>query len=210
MVGPAQPSIGSAPVELEELLGRHEPLHPPTTTAGAAVVIVLREGGRDLETLLIERTARPDDPASGQVAFPGGRVAESDGSLATTALRELEEEVGLTRSDLDGPLRFVTVTRASRFGLDVGVFVGALGKVARPPTPRSAKEVAHVFWLPRSSLIDTRRVVRDTLFGELEVPATVFHGHVLWGFTRRVLREFFGLPVEDEAFGPPFVADSHP
>jgi hypothetical protein len=29
-------------------------------------------------------------------------------------------------------------------------------------------------------------------------------GHVLWGFTRRVLRQFFDLPTEDERFGPAF------
>ena len=32
---------------------------------------------------------------SGQVAFPGGQVEESDGSLWDTALREAKEEVGL-------------------------------------------------------------------------------------------------------------------
>jgi 8-oxo-dGTP pyrophosphatase MutT (NUDIX family) len=66
------------------------------------VTILLRNGRSGVETLLIERTERPTDPASGQVAFPGGRVEESDGALVRTALRELQEEVGLTEGDLAG------------------------------------------------------------------------------------------------------------
>lgn len=168
-------------------------------------MIVLRDGRQGVEILLIERTARSGDPASGQVAFPGGHVGESDGSLSSTALRELQEEVGLSLSDLSGPPRFVGVVTAPRFRLDVGVFAAALGEVARPPSPRSPEEVAHVFWLPRAALGTTRRVNRDTGLGEVPVPATVFEGHVLWGFTRRVLRDFFGLPVEDELHRPSFL-----
>ena len=44
--------------------------------------------------LLTQRTAHLSTH-SGQVAFPGGKVDEEDGSLAATALREAQEEVGL-------------------------------------------------------------------------------------------------------------------
>ena len=176
-------------------------------TAGAAVTILLRDGLSEVETLLIERTERPTDPASGQVAFPGGRVEDSDGSLLVTALRELQEEVGLTREDLAGPPRFVGTEHAARFGLRVAVFAAALGPDGRPPSVLSAEEVAHVFWLPRSALLETRRVHRETSRGLVEVPATLFEGHVLWGFTRRVVRKFFDLPTEDEWGGPAFAPD---
>ncbi|MGI0156328.1 MAG: NUDIX hydrolase, partial [Thermoplasmata archaeon] len=189
---------GSGPETIAELLDRFPAITPPTSTAGAAVTIVLRDGASEVETLLIERTERPTDPASGQVAFPGGRVEDSDGSLLATALRELEEEVGLTRADLGGPPRFVRAEHALRFGIRVGVFAAALGPTGGAPTAVSSEEVAHVFWLPRSGLDETRRVLRQTSRGFLEVPATVFEGHVLWGFTRRVVREFFGLRSDDE------------
>ncbi len=152
-------------------------------------------------------TERPTDPASGQVALPGGRVEDSDGSLRVTALRELEEEVGLTETDLAGPPRYVATENAFRFGLTVAVFAAELGSTARPPSVLSVDEVAHVFWLPRSALGSEKRVHRETDRGLLEVPATVFEGHVLWGFTRRLLREFYGLPKEDELGGPAFAPD---
>jgi 8-oxo-dGTP pyrophosphatase MutT (NUDIX family) len=198
---------GSAPEALEQLLGRFPEDSPPTGTAGAAVTILLRNGQTEVETLLIERTERPTDPASGQVAFPGGRVEESDSSLGATALRELQEEVGLTRADLAGPLRYVDTEDAFRFGIKVAVFCAALGPDAARPTALSPDEVAHVFWLPRSALSVTQKVHRETSRGLIEVPATIHDEHVLWGFTRRVLREFFGLPTEDSGGGMAFAPD---
>ncbi len=185
-----------------DLVARFPVLTPPVSAAGAAVTLVLREGRAEVETLLIVRASNPEDPASGQVALPGGHVSDGDGSLATTALRELEEEVGLGLADLVGPPCFVALRPAPRFGLTVGVFAAALGPVAAPPAPRSPGEVAHVFWLPRSALAETRRVVRETHLGPREVHATVAHGEVLWGFTRRVLRDFFGFPAEEVLAGP--------
>ena len=195
---------GTAPEALDAILGRFPVLSPPVSTAGAAVVIVLRDGREDVEALLIERAEQPSDPASGQVAFPGGHVADADGSLAATALRELEEEVGLSRVDFRGELRYVETVLAIRFGLKVGVFAVGLSPDAKPPTARSADEVAHVFWLPRSALADSRPIERETMRGPTEVRATVFEGHILWGFTRRVLCSFFGIAHQDEAIGPVF------
>jgi 8-oxo-dGTP pyrophosphatase MutT (NUDIX family) len=201
------PRVGSAPDTLSELLARYPVESPPAPTAGAAVTIILRDGDSEVETLLIERTERLTDPASGQVAFPGGRVEESDGSLADTALRELQEEVGLTLADLAGPPHYVRTEHAIRFGIKVGVFAAALGDSGHRPTALSVEEVAHVFWIPRSILGVTRPVHRETSRGLVEVPATVYEGHILWGFTRRVIREFFGLTSEDEWGGPAFAPD---
>jgi len=201
---PSSSLAGAAPRSVTELLSRFPPLAPPVSTGGAAVVIVLREGASEVETLLIERTERAEDPASGQVAFPGGHVAEGDGSLAETALRELEEEVGLTRADFSGELRYVRTELAVRFGLKVGVFATTLAPGARAASPRSFEEVAHVFWLPRSALAESRPIVRETSHGLAEVRATVFENHVLWGFTRRVILDFFEIPTQDEPIGPIF------
>ncbi len=197
MTAPAPPS-GS---RLDRWLGRFAPARPPVSTAEAAVTIVLRPEEEDVAALLIERAVRRDDPASGQVALPGGHVDARDPSLAATALRELSEEVGLDATDLTGDPRFVRTVPAPRFGLRVGVFAAALGEGPHRPFASDPEEVAHVFWLPRKALQTTVPVVRETTRGPREVPATVVAGHVLWGFTRGVLREFFELP-EERSLGP--------
>ncbi|HTW55847.1 MAG TPA: CoA pyrophosphatase [Thermoplasmata archaeon] len=186
------------------LLGRFAEGAPPVSEAGAAVTIVLRDGAREPEVLLIERTVNPNDPGSGQVALPGGRVDPADATLAATAIRELGEEVGLLASDLDGPPRFVRTELAARFGLRVAIFAAALDPMARPPAVASPREVAHVFWLRGGALAETRRVFTETVRGRAEVPAAVVDGHLVWGFTRRILRDFFELPPEGDEGGPMF------
>ncbi len=176
-------------------------LFPPVSTAHAAVTIVLRAGREEVEILLIERAANLRDPASGQVALPGGHVEEGDGSLADTALRELEEEVGIPAADVLDSLRFVRTEEARHFGLKVGIFAAELRENSRAPAPRSSVEVAHVFWLPHSRLAENRPTPQLTSRGEVHVPATWHEGHLLWGFTRRVLRDFFAYPSEDDPVG---------
>jgi 8-oxo-dGTP pyrophosphatase MutT (NUDIX family) len=202
MTGPASPVPGTPRAAAASWLDRFPVLHPPVSTAGAAVTLVLRDGLSDVETLVIQRASNPEDPASGDVALPGGRVDERDGSLAATALRELREEVGLGSSDLAGPLRFVGAVAAPRFRLHVGVFAAALAETGGPPTIGSPEEVAHVFWLPAGALAESRRIDRAWDGGTRRVFASVHEGHVVWGFTRRVLRDFFALPPEDAPDGP--------
>jgi 8-oxo-dGTP pyrophosphatase MutT (NUDIX family) len=205
--GQSAPS-GTAPRTIAELLGRFAEGAPPIGTAGAAVTIVLRDGAHEVEALLIERAENPNDPASGQVGLPGGHVEESDSSMGETALRELLEEVGLRRVDLTSTPRYFETRLAARFHLKVSVFAAELAPSAPPPSAASVGEVAHVFWLPRSALDHERLVARDTPVGRIEVPAVIHDGHILWGFTRRLLRDFFGYPTDDDLSGPPFAPHS--
>jgi 8-oxo-dGTP pyrophosphatase MutT (NUDIX family) len=183
-------------------LERFPVLRPPVSVAGAAVMIVLRDGSSGVETLLIERATNPQDPASGDVALPGGGVEDGDGSLSATALRELREEVGLGAADLTGAPRFVNAFSAPRFGLKVAVFAAGLAAHAPAPTIGSPSEVAHVFWFPAGRLAESRLVTRETGRGPIEVLATVHDGHVLWGFTRRILKDFFETPAVPGKGGP--------
>src|SRR5437899_12160912 len=73
---------------------------PPARVDGevgrrAAVALVLRDGPSGVELLFIRRAEHPEDPWSGQMAFPGGRAEPGDPDLRATAVRETEEEIGV-------------------------------------------------------------------------------------------------------------------
>ena len=59
----------------------------------AAVLVPIVHGDRP-GVLLTKRSAQLKSHA-GQVAFPGGRVEQTDASIEAAALREAEEEIGL-------------------------------------------------------------------------------------------------------------------
>ena len=119
----------------------------------------------------------------GQVCFPGGTQEPSDSSLLQTALRECEEEIGLEAKDieilgeLDDILTFVTNYVISPF-------------VAFIPHPHSLKtngrEVKGAFSVPLSFLMDEANFKQDSYAYEYE-------GHIIWGATARILRQFIDL-----------------
>jgi 8-oxo-dGTP pyrophosphatase MutT (NUDIX family) len=75
----------------------------------AASVIVLRGGSEKLELLLVQRTPKARF-MGGVWVFPGGAVdaheGEGDGSHRLAAVRELEEEAGITGIEPSGLVKF--------------------------------------------------------------------------------------------------------
>ena len=76
-------------------LAQHQPyLVGSTDKTRAAVAAVLGPTPEGLQLLFIERAQHPDDPWSGHIAFPGGRIEIDDPSPRAAAERETLEEVG--------------------------------------------------------------------------------------------------------------------
>lgn len=68
------------------------------TEAAVLIPLVARRGA--INVLFTQRTAHLADHA-GQISFPGGRVEAADASRDETALRETEEEIGLSRGQVE-------------------------------------------------------------------------------------------------------------
>lgn len=165
-----------------------DPLVPEK--ADAAVLIVLKLGNEGPEVLAEQRAERPGDPWSGHVGLPGGRKDPKDRSLAETVLRELHEEVALPPSALAGPPRLFDVRRARPSGLRVAVFAGRFVGGVEAFHGADPEEVAETFWFPLRALTGGVPRPRPTMFGEINVDTVDFDGHVVWGFTLRLLRDF--------------------
>jgi 8-oxo-dGTP pyrophosphatase MutT (NUDIX family) len=121
----------------------------PTELVQAAVLVPIVERGRGLTVLLTQRTDHLTAHA-GQIAFPGGRLEETDPNLEAAALRETEEEVGLGRDRIEivGQLDLYV----TRTGFEVTPVVGIVTPpFALHPDPF---EVADVFEVPLSFILD--------------------------------------------------------
>ena len=133
----------------------------------------------------------------GEVAFPGGREEEGDLSLADTALREAEEEIGLDRNlvEILGSLD----TTVSRYGISVTPYVGII-----PPNPNldeSSSEIESFFRVPISYLANDIRHRNDkvTEGGEtFYMPAYKYNEYIIWGLTAMITVNFLRLGLDKE------------
>ena len=167
----------------------------------AAVAVILREAAAGLEILFIRRAEHPDDPWSGQMAFPGGRAEPGDSDLAGTAARETLEETGidLTRdAELLGPLDEVrAMARLRPMDLTITPFVFRL---RAPVEPALSDEVRSLHWLALDELLSPE--LRSTMEyphrdAVLRFPCLRVQDLVIWGLTYRMflgLLERMGLP----------------
>lgn len=123
----------------------------------------------------------------GQIAFPGGKMDESDGSLEITAKREANEEIGL-------PFELVDVIGTLPTHETVTSFV-VTPIVARVSEPfrlvPEIGEVEEVFRVPFEHYADPAnfRIESRRWQGRLRYFYTVPYGpYYIWGATARILR----------------------
>jgi 8-oxo-dGTP pyrophosphatase MutT (NUDIX family) len=156
----------------------------PLTPAAVLFPIVQRADGYTV--LLTQRTAHLKDHP-GQISFPGGRVEPEDTSAIHTALRETEEEIGLSRACIE-VLGFLPEYRTGT-GFQVTPVVALL----RPPFDLLPDpfEVAEVFEVPLSFLLDTENHKRHAIHhrGALrEYFAMSYGDYFIWGATAGMIR----------------------
>ena len=152
----------------------------------AAVLVPLYTNNGELHVVLTKR--RPDlRRHAGEISFPGGRRDPEDLTLADTALREAEEEIGLARDavNLVGALE-----RTSTFVTNYAIhpFVGLLDGTL---TWRASETEVETVLEPtlgeiRAGRTRTRMERRGIAF---ETDAYVFDGELVWGATARILEQ---------------------
>lgn len=192
---------------LEAALASRPPFRAPLETesrAQAAVALLLRVEGGEVELLLIRRAEREGDPWSGHMAFPGGRWQPGDGTLAITAARETREEVGIDlwrNGHRLGELDALAPRSARIPSIVVSPFVYHVRGAAEPrPDPR---EVQAALWVPVHELLHpdaATEYLHDLGAGNtLSFPAYDARGQVVWGMTHRILAGFLELYAQSVA-----------
>ena len=159
---------------------------PPGTRKLTPAAVLLPIVARHAPTVLFtQRTAHLSRHA-GQVSFPGGRVDDGDLSPLETALRETQEEVGITSN-------FISVAGyiegyETGTGFAILPVVGVLHEgFALVPEP---SEVAEIFEVPLAFLLDPAN--RERKSAEWQGRKREFYafnhgGHYIWGATAAIL-----------------------
>ena len=177
---------GSAPASSDYDLNPGIVLPEGRKLKPAAVLMPIIETDTGARVILTMRSARLKHHP-GQIAFPGGRIDDTDADAAAAALRESHEEIGLDPGNVEilGQLSaHETVT-----GYTVTPFVG---RIRAPFTPLpEAGEVAEVFTVPLSFLMTPHhyRVERRRWRGTWRAYYTAPYGpYYIWGATARMLK----------------------
>ena len=155
-------------------------------SAHAAVMLILHGDPRDPLLVLTERAAHLNNHA-GEVALPGGMWDAGDRDLLTTALRETEEEIGLSPS-LITPIAMLPSGSPKTREITVTPFVGlAEGPLRLTPEP---SEIASIFDFPIALMTDADSYQYfDLIRGSerFKMPYFPYRDYKIWGFTLNVL-----------------------
>ncbi|WP_088008136.1 NUDIX hydrolase [Indiicoccus explosivorum] len=148
----------------------------------------------------------------GEICFPGGRIDRADEDAKETALRETEEELGISPAEISDVHSLDYLV--SPFGMMVYAFAGEISAEAELELNKA--EVDHVFTVPLSFFFSTPPKVYRIGFSvqpEPDFPFDLITGgeeydwrtrhmeeyfysygdKVIWGLTARILAHFISV-----------------
>jgi 8-oxo-dGTP pyrophosphatase MutT (NUDIX family) len=165
-----------------QIISREQPIRP------AAVLIPVVDHPQPT-VLLTLRAAHLNDHA-GQISFPGGKIDLTDASPLDAALREAEEEIGLSREFVD-PIGYLDL-----YGTGFGFRILPTVARVRPGFKLSINraEVDDAFEVPLAFLMDPanhQRLTREFRGIERSYYAMPFADRYIWGATAGILRVLY-------------------
>ncbi|WP_229837585.1 NUDIX hydrolase [Cellvibrio zantedeschiae] len=129
---------------------------------------------------------------AGEVCFPGGKWELQDQSLLSTALRETHEEIGLAPSMVD--VLGALPARPTKSGAMVQPFVGKIPAGCR--FNLNHHELEELFSVPLAAFqrgLQVRTDIFERNGVRFRMPAYVYEGYEIWGFTAGVTAELLSL-----------------
>ena len=171
---------------LPRFLLQPQPKDRATPAANAAVMLLMWPEQHQLQ-LLLTRRALHLRHHPGQISFPGGRLEAGETTLAA-ALREAEEEVGISPSQIQVIGSLPRITTSS--GFTVAPWIGLLAE--SPTLCLQPSEVADAFSLPLSYALSNRyRQQRWFIqpYKNTHLHFLPYQGQLIWGATAAILHQ---------------------
>ncbi|MBU1340029.1 MAG: CoA pyrophosphatase [Proteobacteria bacterium] len=149
---------------------------------------------KDVELLFIQKADIKGYPWANQMAFPGGHKDKKDLSTQETALRELEEEMGIHRKNVEvvGSLgHFQTINSK-----DIEAWIGIWNQ--KDVIEHDPAEIARVFHIPLKYLMDLHKEKRF----HQKVPNVMqltypYEDILIWGVTAKILYHLIEALLKD-------------
>jgi 8-oxo-dGTP pyrophosphatase MutT (NUDIX family) len=181
-----------APIPLE--MERFDEQRIKNARKGAVMLLLCPSEDQKNTMVPFIKRATYEGVHSGQIALPGGKMDPEDEDLRATALRETEEEIGVSRNDIQ--------------------IIGSLSDIYIPPSNFSVRPFIGYCSIPPVFTIDKREVEQliTCSFGDLadesivkkktmqlsggfriEAPYYEINQEVVWGATAMILSEFLIL-----------------
>lgn len=170
-------------------------------TSRKSCVLMLFYPKKDIPHLAL--TLRPDYEGvhSGQVSFPGGKIEDSDLTLADTALREANEEIGIDTSTVI-IIKQLTALYIPVSNFLVYPFIGITNQY--PAFNIDPKEVKQLIEVPVSEIFRTD--IKNTAYikikenSTIEAPCYTILEHTIWGATAMMLSELHEVLLRMEKY----------
>jgi 8-oxo-dGTP pyrophosphatase MutT (NUDIX family) len=162
-------------------------LNDETRLKCAAVLIPLIRQDQEWHLLFTRRTDRVESH-KGQVSFPGGGCDDGETTPEETALREMEEEIGIHPTEVRVLGRLPNMITITSFRV-----TPVVGVIAWPAVFRVAgAEVERLFTIPLLWLADTRNRWEFPFPGRNGglIAYHPYDGELLWGATARMTVTF--------------------
>ncbi|PWA05323.1 NUDIX hydrolase [Flavobacterium psychrotolerans] len=155
----------------------------------AAVMMLFYPKNIKTHLVLIVRNSYPGVHSS-QIAFPGGKVELEDLSIEHAALRETEEEIGVSVNKIN-VIKAFTQVYIPPSNFMVFPFLGySTEELIFNPDPT---EVSGIIELSIVDFLDENAIVNKTMSTsyakDIQVPAFKIQEHYVWGATAMILSE---------------------
>lgn len=159
----------------------------------AAVLIPLYINNLGEPTILLTLRKTYEGVHSGQVSFPGGKFEQHEYSSIDVALREAEEEVGISPSNVSiiGELSPLYIPPSH---IVVFPVIGFLNKIE--PWNIQEREVEKLLEFSLSKFIDpqNKSIVEINIGNQIrKVQSYNINGTIIWGATAMIISEFIYL-----------------
>jgi len=175
---------------IERLLELKQKARDAKTAKKAGVMVLFYPSEENEARLILILRKTYKGVHSAQVGFPGGKREPEDKTMEQTAVRETEEEIGVPRDHIQ-ILKTLTEIYIPPSNFFVQPYLGIIDET--PHFEAQEDEVEALIEVPVSHFMDDAIEITKKLSTsyatDIDVPAYLLNGYVVWGATAMMLSE---------------------